>query len=387
MAVKRVLMIHNYYQQGGGEHTVFENEVRLLRENGMEVFTYTRDNADLKRKPWELLLLPFFTIWSFSSHRAVKRMIREKQIDLVHCHNTFPQISPSVYYAAWSCGVPVVQTVHNFRFVCPNGLCFRQGRVCEECLEGGLKKALAHGCYRGSRLQTLPVVLMLAIHRKLGTYKKLPCIFLSELYRETIGKALGIEQTYLKGNFTWEKPSGEDRFSLHDFVYVGRLDRYKGIQFLVNQFEQMQGNTLHVFGAGEMEQELYAIRPINTVFHGFCTKEKMAEVWSKCCALLWPSECIESFGMNVIESYQMGVPVVCSNIANAAGIVEDGKTGVQYEAGDGESFAMALQSVQQNRQELSRGARNAGALYSPEQNVQKLMQIYEEIKQHDSRTG
>ena len=377
-------MIHNYYQQGGGEHTVFENERKLLQENGIEVFSFTRDNADLKRKPWKVLFLPFSTIWSFSSYRAVKRLIREKHIDLVHCHNTFPQISPSVYYAAWHCGVPVVQTIHNFRLVCPNGLCFREGHICEECLHHGLKNALHYGCYRNSRVQTLPVVLMLTIHRKLGTYKRLPCIFLSQLYRETIGNALGIRQTFQKGNFIWGMPMNADKPSTNDFVYVGRLDDYKGILFLLKRFADMPENTLHVFGSGEKEKELRACSTANVIFHGFCSKETMAEVWPQSCALLWPSECIESFGMNVVESYQMGVPVVCSNIANATKIVSDGKTGTQYPIGDEKAFAEALRKVQENREQMGQNALAAAAEYSPEKNFHKLMDIYEEIGRYDS---
>ena len=114
-------MIHNFYQIGGGEHTVFENEVKMLRENGHEVLTYTRSNDELKSSKLKLLLSPLSTIWSFKSYVEVKKLIKQNQIDVVHCHNTFPLISPSVYYAARSLKVPVIQTIHNFRFLCPNG--------------------------------------------------------------------------------------------------------------------------------------------------------------------------------------------------------------------------------------------------------------------------
>ncbi len=124
-----ILMVHNFYQIGGGEHTVFANEVSLLRDHGNEVTEYTRTNDELKASRIKLLLMPFTTVWSFKTYREVRRIIREKDIEIVHCHNTFPLISPSVYYAARSLGVPVVQTVHNFRFLCPNGLFFCNGKI------------------------------------------------------------------------------------------------------------------------------------------------------------------------------------------------------------------------------------------------------------------
>jgi len=117
MEKKRILMVHNFYQIGGGEHTVFENEVKLLREHGHEVYTYTRSNDELKTSKAKLLLLPLSTIWSMGTYHQIRKQIREKQIDVVHCHNTFPLISPAVYYGARSLKVPVIQTIHNFRIV------------------------------------------------------------------------------------------------------------------------------------------------------------------------------------------------------------------------------------------------------------------------------
>ena len=178
---ERVLMVHNFYQIGGGEHTVFENEKRLLKDNGHYLCEYTRDNAEISKSKITKLFLPFTTVFSFKTYREVKRLIRKEKIDIVHCHNTFPLISPSVYYAAWKCKVPVVQTIHNFRFICPNGVFFRDNKTCEDCLNKGLSCSLKHSCYRNSKIQTLVLVNMLRFHRIIGTYKKLDYIFLQLL--------------------------------------------------------------------------------------------------------------------------------------------------------------------------------------------------------------
>ena len=124
MKKKKILMVHNFYQIGGGEHTVFRNEVELLRENGHEVVEYTRSNDELKTSKLKLFLMPFTTTWSWKTYWEVQAIIKKEKIDIVHCHNTFPLISPSVYYAACNLKIPVVQTIHNFRLLCPNGALF-----------------------------------------------------------------------------------------------------------------------------------------------------------------------------------------------------------------------------------------------------------------------
>lgn len=204
MRKKTVLLVHNYYQIGGGEHTVFENEKNMLLENGHEVYTYTRSNDELKSSKWKLLLMPFSTIWSFKTYREVRKLIREKQIDIVHCHNTFPLVSPSVYYAARSLKVPVVQTIHNFRFLCPNGLFYCNGQICEKCREqNSFLPALKNKCYRNSTVQTAVAVAMLKFHRWLGTYKKINYIFLTEFNKGKFSELIDTRGSniFIKPNF------------------------------------------------------------------------------------------------------------------------------------------------------------------------------------------
>ena len=182
MKKEKVLFVHNFYQIGGGEHTVFENEKRLLEENGHTVVTYTRDNSELKTSMVKKLMLPLTTIFSVKTYFETKQIIKKENIDIVHCHNTFPLISPAIYYAAKRCNVPVIQTIHNFRFLCPNALFYREGCVCEECLQKGVFNAVKYGCYRNSKVQTLVVSMMLFMHRILGTYQKINYIFLTEFF-------------------------------------------------------------------------------------------------------------------------------------------------------------------------------------------------------------
>lgn len=390
--VKRVLMVHNYYQQGGGEHTVFENEIRLLREHGVEVFTYTKDNSDLKRKPWKLLTLPLTTVWSQGTYRAVRRLIREHNIDVVHCHNTFPQISPSVYYAAWSCGVPVVQTIHNFRFACPNGLCFRDGHICEACLHGGLKNALRYGCYRNSRLQTLPVVLLLAVHRRLGTYKRLNCIFLTEFSRNKIASVLEMprEHTFVRGNFVGQNAAAQGReFVPNKFVFAGRLDDYKGVDWMLEQFARRPDLRLIVFGDGQRMEEAKRIASHcpNIELRGQRGHEEVLRELKSAAGLVFPSLLYEGFPMTIAESFACGTPVLCSNIGNGAELVRSTGGGALCEPNDASSFDIAAQSICSRREEFAANACQAAERWSAEPSWRELEKIYEVLEKHGDKKG
>ncbi len=213
MSKKKVLIVHNYYQIPGGEDTVVANEKKLLEDHGHEVVLYSRNNSELKTMSVvQKVLLPFTTVFSLRTYREVKRIVREQHIDIVHVHNTLNLISPSVYYAAFSCKVPVVQTIHNFRLLCPGATFYRDGHVCEDCVEHGLRCAVKHSCYRGSKLQTLMCVITTKIHRALGTYRRLNYICLTEFNTEKLlqlnkpGKRQIIdpERVFIKPNFTFD---------------------------------------------------------------------------------------------------------------------------------------------------------------------------------------
>ena len=253
MNKKKILMVHNFYQIGGGEHTVYKNEVEMLRENGHEVIEYTRNNNELKTSKLKLLLLPFTTIWSFKTYYEIKKIIKKNKIDIVHCHNTFPLISPSVYYAAINEKIPVVQTIHNFRFLCPCAILYRNGKICEECIKNkSFIPALKYKCYRNSRIQTFIVVLMLSIHRILGTYKKINYIFLTAFNKKKFNNLLNIngKNIFIKPNFvknTYINTNENTKENI--FVFASRLDENKGIKFLVEQWKKMPLNyMLHIYG-------------------------------------------------------------------------------------------------------------------------------------------
>ncbi len=199
-----VLVAHDLYQQRGGEETVARSEVELLKAKGNNVIFYTRDNYEIETfSKVQKLLMPLTMIFSIRTYREIKRLIKENNIDIVHVHNTLPLISPSIFYAAKKLKVPVVQTIHNFRMICPNTWFYRDGHICEECLEKGIYCSLKHKCYRNSFIQTLGVVMCNKVHRITGIYKYVSFICLTEFNRSKIIqlKCVDPNKVYVKPNF------------------------------------------------------------------------------------------------------------------------------------------------------------------------------------------
>ena len=167
----KILVVHNYYKQPGGEDQCVAAEVALLKAHGHEVIPYSvrNDSIDTLGR----LTVASRTIWSRSAYREVRQLIRTHRPQIAHFNNTFPLISPAAYYAARAEGVRVVQTLHNFRLLCPNALFFRNGRVCEDCLGRSFPwPGIAHKCYRGSRMASAAAAAMVAVHRVLGTWRE-----------------------------------------------------------------------------------------------------------------------------------------------------------------------------------------------------------------------
>jgi glycosyltransferase involved in cell wall biosynthesis len=253
-----ILAVHNSYQQPGGEDEVFRQETRLLEQHGHRVIRYQAHNHDVNGKGRIELLAK--TVFNSEVYRQVRSLIERTRPDVMHVHNTFPLLSPAVYYAAKDQAVPVVQTLHNYRLLCPTGLLFREGHVCESCLGRlSLAPAIARGCYRDSRPATAAASAMLLLHRGLNTYKDLVTsyIALSELVRsKCVAAGLPSHKVFLKPNCLDPDPGvgeGGGEFCL----FVGRLSNEKGISPLLDAWTRFRPPLdLEIVGDGELAQNV-----------------------------------------------------------------------------------------------------------------------------------
>lgn len=377
-------MVHNFYQIGGGEHTVFENEVNLLRANGHEVITYTRDNRELIQSKIKLLLSPLSTIWSQKTYQDVKKIIAREKVNIVHCHNTFPLISPSVYHAAWATKTPVVQTIHNYRFLCLNATFYSDGVICEKCLNGSLANGIKARCYRHSYVESLIVATMISIHRLLGTYKRLDYLFLTEFTKDKYAGKLNLvdNQTNIKPNFVFSNQETVDiEEGNGEFVFVGRLDRQKGIRFLIDFWRSHDFGLLHIFGSGPEEDYVRVHADDGHIrFHGFVDRRDIFDTLKACSALIFPSEWYEGFPMTIAESLSLGVPVIASNLGNHGLIVTDGTNGYKYASQDSQSLSECIYKVVRDGIALRQSSYNYYCDHlKSDINYERLISIYDGI--------
>lgn len=395
----RILQIHNFYQIPGGEDVVVRNEKQLLEEHGHQVFSYYRSNKELNEGgKVRKLLIPFTAVFSIQTYREVRKIIREEHIDIVHVHNTLMMVSPSVFYAAFSSGVPVVQTLHNFRMLCPAGSFFRDNVICEECVEHGMGCAVKHKCYRNSKLQTMVSTAILKIHRFLGTYYKVNFICLTEFNRNKLLSSLNPEKkivdphrVYIKPNFTFAEGiiPVERQPEEEYFLFAGRVEALKGIDIAIRAFEKLPDENLYIAGSGpmleEMEDYVEEHHMNNVKFLGYLQKEEMTEKFYHAKAVIMTSQCYEAFAMTIAEAYSYGVPVIAGRVGNMEGMVKEGVTGVKFTYNSAEDLAKKVEEF--NQMDLAALKESAREFYEkrlrPEDNYRKLMQIYESISKAD----
>ncbi|HKC70485.1 MAG TPA: glycosyltransferase, partial [Terriglobales bacterium] len=222
----KIVLVHNTYQRPGGEDAVFEQECEMLRQAGHEVVTYTRSNWDTDGyRGIRRISLAKKTVWASDSRQDFLQLLHREKPDLVHVHNTFLMISPSIYSACFETGVPVVQTLHNYRLLCPAGSFFREGKVCEECLTASLWRGVQHSCYHQSYSASAVVAFMLAYHRLRNTWnREISCfIVLSEFARNKfVEGGLPADKIFVKPNFVSPDPGARNRIG--DYIlFAGRL--------------------------------------------------------------------------------------------------------------------------------------------------------------------
>ena len=382
MSVK-ILLIHNEYQQPVGEDQVFAAEANLLEDHGHEILRYSVHNDQIARM--NPVSLAGTTVWSRSSYRELKALVRREQPDIAHFHNTFPLISPAGYYAAKAGNVPVVQTLHNYRLICPNALFFRDGHVCEDCLgKTPPWPGVLHACYRGSRQASGAVAAMLTAHRLLRTWTRMVDVYiaLNEFARgKFVQGGLPAEKIIVKPN-TYPDP-GQHETVRNNALFVGRLSVEKGIDVLLEAWERLGDRMkLTIVGEGPMADVVAerTRRLENVEWLGRRPKEEVLELMKRAGMLVFPSVWYEGFPMTIVEAYGVGLPIVASNLGSLATLVEPGRTGLLFRPNDPGDLAAKVRWALDHPNELDnmrRGARKEfEAKYTAEQNYGRLLGVY-----------
>jgi glycosyltransferase involved in cell wall biosynthesis len=392
-----VLCLHNRYIQPGGEDQVFDSEAQLLAENGVrveKVEEQTTYPSGLVRK----IGAAVDCVWSRSWHGRFKALLQSSRPDVVHIHNFFSVISPSVYYACREEGIPVVQTLHNYRLACPAASFYRDGKVCEECLDQGPFHAVRYGCYRDSKLATAALAAMIEVHKRKNTWAEMvDCyIALTEFARhKMIQGGLPAEKIRVKPNFVLPDPgprTGNGDYAL----FVGRLVDLKGVGSMLEAWSKLPATIpLVIAGDGPFRPEmgkLISERNLKNVdYRGRLSRPQTLAAMKGARFLMFPSLWYEGFPVTIAESFACGVPVLCSRLGSMQEIVQDGVTGLHFNAGDAENMADRVQWAWSHPQETGTMGFSARAefesKYSAERNFGMLTDIYESVLSRTTKPG
>lgn len=374
----RILVVHNAYQQRGGEDSVVDAELALLQGRGHAVRLLGRHNDEIKGMSRLAGLQQMF--WSGRTVDEVAQVVADFRPDVMHVHNTFPLVSPSVYWAADRAGVPVVQTLHNFRLHCPQAMYLREGRVCEDCLGRLPWRGAVRGCYRESKLQSTALAGMLAAHRALGTWrgKVTRYIALNEFCRSKfVAGGLPAERVVVKPNFVdFAAPAEGPRSG---FLFVGRLSAEKGVRTLAEACG-LTGLATRVAGTGPEAECLDGLAAVSRL--GALGADQVREEMSRAEMLVLPSVWYENFPRTLVEAFACALPVIASRIGALAELVEDGVTGLLFEPGNAADLAekMRWAAAHPGRlREMGQAARaRYEADYTAERNYGQLMAIYDD---------
>jgi len=385
----QVLLVHNFYQQSGGEDMVFAAEKNLLAARGHEVIEYTDNNFRLDAM--NSFSAALNTIWSDASYRSIRKIISSSRPDIVHFHNTFLMISPSAYYACREEGVPIIQTLHNYRLLCPLATFYRNSKVCEDCLGKFFAlPGIYHACYRDSRLQTAGVSVMVSLHKILGTWNSLvnAYIVLTDFSRQKfIQGGLPASKIIVKPNFIAPDP-GFGNASGGFALFVGRLSTEKGILTMLKAWKILSPHIpLKIIGDGPLRSEVLQFIEDNSLksveYLGAVHHDQVLSLMKDANFLVFPSECYEGFPLVIAEAFACGLPIISSALGGMLEIIQDKITGMFFAHGDANDLVEKVVWAIDHPSEISQMRLNARKIYvekySEEIAYKNILRVYETV--------
>ena len=392
----KILAIHNFHRKGSasGDDQVFKSETALLEEHGHEIVKYIVsndefDNVGIVSK----IISTFGMLWSFKHYKAVKSLIQVKKPDIVHIHTFFPLLSPSILYAAKRCGVPVVATLHDTRFVCPCATSLRGIELCNKCGDGNYFRMCKYGCFNRSRIKSLVVASIFTYHRARKTfYKQIDRYVCLNDNQICLLKNIGFDEAKIvkkynfvpdaEANLAAEKVTGlPERY----VVFYGRIGEEKGIRMLMKIWNRITDIPLVVMGTGPLEEEFkkWAENKENIHFLGYTQHEKCLRIVKGGEFVVFPSIWYEGCSMVEIETESLGKALIATDLGFSAEAIEDGVNGYKVPLGNVEGFEYRIRELWKNTELAVRMGNNARADYEtkylPEDNYRQLIKIYGEI--------
>lgn len=381
----KILLIHCHYRLPGGEDAVFAAERAQLERHGHTVVVYERSNEEAAHGLAKLLL-PLHAVWNRRAAGEVRALIAREKPDAIHIHNTLLLLSPAVVRAAKQSGVPVVQSLHNFRLFCPNGILLRDGNVCEDCPHHGLSCALRHRCYRGSLAQTAVVAAAYALHRRISTWRGVTMVALTEFDRRKLLEfnrerpMFDADRLVVKPNPVCVEPREvlpwADRKP--QMLFAGRLEELKGLRTVLQAWQLLGDAAPDLLVAGEGPLGDWARENAGPKVHflGQLAPVELHRHMAESRAVVAPSLCYESFALVPAEAHMLGTPVLASDLGNVGASVRPGIDGLRFAPGDAKALAGAVGALSAMQFDCGAIAAAARRTYSEEENTRALLRLY-----------
>lgn len=376
---ERILFIHNAYQHRGGEDSVVEDEIRMLTDYGHDVLLYRASNDEINSMG--KIELIFNTFWSSKAYHAVKDILIKFKPDVCHIHNTFPIISPSIYWAISDEKIPIVQTLHNFRLACPQAMFLRNSSICEDCSGKIPWRGVVRACYRESHAQTAVLASMITFHRKIKTWSEKIDLYIALndfCKRKFIEAGLPEKKLRIKPNFIDNNIKHNENRT--DFSFIGRLSKEKGVQILSDAAKIINSTKISVAGSGPEIEKITGNDHIN--YLGQIQQDEILKLMSRSIAIIVPSIWYENFPRTVVEAMSCGTPIIASRIGALESIIIDGYNGLLFKPGDPKNLSEKIMYLKNNKDKAIELGNNAlktyKKYYSKEKNYLELISIYQE---------
>jgi glycosyltransferase involved in cell wall biosynthesis len=379
----RVLMIHNFYQIPGGEDSIVRAEISMLEKNGIEVDLFSATNDVIKGRLAQARAAAQ-VVYNPLARRALARKLSAYTPDVVHIHNFFPLLSPSVFDACRDAGVPSVLTLHNYRILCPTAFLHADDNDRQRSLRESCWWTVPRKVYRNSVAATLALAAMVEFHKRVGTWKRKVdrFIVLTDLAKRTfIAGGLPAERICVKPNWV-PRPPGLDRTHREGALFVGRLDEQKGVRVLLEAWKDLDC-PLKIIGDGPLEDLVRQSGNDRIVYLGRQPRGTVQREMQAALFLVLPSIGYEMFPVTVLEAYASELPVICSDLPSLGGLVETGVTGLRFPPGDAPGLAAQVRWAISNPSVLRQFGNRARVTYeeryTPEANFAQLIDIYRSV--------
>ena len=381
-----VMLVHNHYKDPGGEDQVFASEAAILAEYGHTVSLFEETNQRIESMNG--LALGISTIWNQDACARLAATLTRAKPRVVHFHNTFPLISPAAYRTARRSGAAVVQTLHNFRTVCLNGLLFKNGKPCERCLHTTFPwPGLKDRCYRDSILASTAVASMLIAHRAMGTWRDEVDWYIAptEFARDKlIVRGLPPQRFSINSNFLEDDPGVGDGRGRH-VLFAGRLSDEKGLRIVIDAWKRLPPHiSLRILGTGPLSTWLVseiATMP-NIEWLGWQARERVLAEMKNAAALAFPSECYETGALSIAEGFATGLPAIATNHGTMATMVRHRHNGLLFRPGDAASLAAEINWFFNHEESHAAMRHNARAeferKYTKVAHYERLIAIYQQ---------